>query len=93
MRRFPAMAELARHITNVLVEAYLTHAVREGMSGFTQPPAGVVDAGLARLADDLRSGRWTARFGALRATESADLGYRVVIGLKERSSLARSIKA
>jgi hypothetical protein len=35
--------------------------------------------GLARLADDLRSGRWEARHGALRECESLDLGYRLVV--------------
>jgi hypothetical protein len=38
-------------------------------------------AGLARLEDDLRSGRWHARFGGLCGQEAADLGYRLVIGL------------
>jgi hypothetical protein len=49
------------------------------MSGFSQLPSGRVDAGLARLADDLRSGRWEERFGSLREHDSADLGYRLVI--------------
>ncbi len=60
--------------------AYLDATVRREMSGFAQLPAGVVEAGLARLAGDLRSGRWHARFAALTTMESADLGYRVVIG-------------
>ncbi len=60
-------------------EAYLDPDVRWAMSGFTQLPSGRVDAGLTRLADDLRSGRWEERFGALRKQDSADLGYRLVI--------------
>lgn len=60
--------------------AYLDPRVRAGMSGFAQLPAGTADHGLARLADDLRSGVWQARFGALRGQESADLGYRLVVG-------------
>jgi len=63
-------------------EAYLIPAVRQAMSGFAQLPPGVADAGLSRLADDLRSGRWNARFGASAQAESADLGYRLVIWRK-----------
>jgi hypothetical protein len=63
-------------------EAYLIPAVRHAMSGFAQLPAGTVDAGLACLATDLRSGLWSARFGALQATENADLGYRLVVARK-----------
>ena len=60
-------------------EAYLDPDVRWAMSGFSQLPSGRVDAGLTRLADDLRGGRWEKRFGALREQDSADLGYRLVI--------------
>jgi hypothetical protein len=49
------------------------------MSGFAQLPPHVVQAGLARLADDLRSGRWDARFGELRQQEHVDLGYRLIV--------------
>jgi hypothetical protein len=34
---------------------------------------------VARLADDLRSGRWQARHAALRERETLDLGYRLVV--------------
>lgn len=61
--------------------AYLDPAVRAGMSGFAQLPPGAADRGLARLDEDLRSGRWHARFGALCGAELADLGYRIVVGL------------
>lgn len=61
--------------------AYLDPQVRAGMSGFAQLPAGAADRGLARLAEDLRSGRWHARHGDLRGRTSADLGYRLVIGV------------
>jgi SAM-dependent methyltransferase len=60
-------------------EAYLMPSVRRAMSGFAQLPSGVADAGLARLADDLRSGLWKARFGGLARAMTADLGYRLVI--------------
>ena len=46
-------------------------------------PPGVADAGLARLAADLESGRWNARFGASSQASAADLGYRIVIAEKD----------
>jgi SAM-dependent methyltransferase len=66
-------------------DAYLDPSVRRGMSGFAQLPAGTADAGLARLADDLRTGRWHARFAALARAETADLGYRLIIADTRRS--------
>ena len=59
--------------------AYLDPAVRSAMSCFAQLPAERVDRGLGRLADDLRTERWEARFGHLRSLDSADLGYRLVV--------------
>jgi SAM-dependent methyltransferase len=60
-------------------EAYLDPAVRGAMSCFAELPAGRIDAGLARLAEDLNDGRWAARFGHLQDQDSADLGYRLVV--------------
>jgi hypothetical protein len=60
-------------------EAYLDPAVRRGISTFEKLPSDAVDRGLARLSDDLRSGRWEKLFGHLRTQDSADLGYRLVI--------------
>ncbi len=60
-------------------EAYLDPAVRRGISSFGQIQPAAVERGVARLADDLRTGRWEARHGALRARESLDLGYRLVV--------------
>ena len=59
--------------------AYLDPAVRGAISSFAQIPAGRLEAGLARLADDLRSGRWADRFGQLREEDSIDLGYRLLV--------------
>jgi len=67
-------------------EAYLSPAVRQAISGFALLAPGVADAGLARLAADLESGRWDARFGALTRAPSADLGYRVVTAEKGSAS-------
>jgi len=60
-------------------EAYLDPAVRAGMSGFARLDEAVVARGLARLAADLDSGAWERRFGHLRALESLDAGYRLVV--------------
>jgi len=60
-------------------DAYLDPAVRNAMSCFALLPAERVESGLTRLADDLRSGRWEARFGHLRKQDSVDLGYRLVV--------------
>jgi hypothetical protein len=59
--------------------AYLDPAVRAAISAFWQLDPEHVRRGAARLADDLRSGRWEARHGALRERESLDLGYRLVV--------------
>jgi SAM-dependent methyltransferase len=60
-------------------DAYLDPNVRRAISGFAQLAPDVVQAGMARLADDLRMGRWDAQFGWLRSQESLDLGYRLII--------------
>jgi hypothetical protein len=49
------------------------------MSGFALLDPEHVQRGVARLAADLRSGRWEARHGALRQRESLDLGYRLIV--------------
>ncbi len=66
-------------------EAYLDARVRAGISAFALLDAAIVARGITRLADDLRSGRWTARHGALRERESVDLGYRLVIADRDAS--------
>ena len=60
-------------------QAYLDPAVRYGISAFAKLPSDAVDRALARLSNDLRSGRWDELFGHLRMQDSADLGYRLVI--------------
>jgi hypothetical protein len=57
-------------------EAYLDPEVRAAISTFAD---GSADAGLARLADDLASGAWAQRYGALRERAELDLGYRLVV--------------
>jgi len=60
-------------------EAYLDPAVRAGMSPFHVLDAGVVDAAMARLAEDLRSGAWEERHGEVRRLEALDAGYRLLV--------------
>jgi SAM-dependent methyltransferase len=66
-------------------EAYLDPVVRGGISGFVQLPPSAVDAGLARLADDLASGRWERLFGELRGQAALDVGYRLLVAERPRS--------
>ena len=56
--------------------AYLDERVRKAMSSFWK--AGDVTHGLARLTDDLRSGEWERRYGALLEHDTLDCGYRLV---------------
>ena len=60
-------------------EAYLDPDVHGNISAFAQLAPEHARRGLARLADDLRSGRWEARHGALRERDSLDVGYRLVV--------------
>lgn len=60
-------------------EEYLDPRRRASMSGFSQLPQQYIYSGLKRLARDLRDGAWDRRFGELRARESLDVGYRLLI--------------
>jgi hypothetical protein len=61
-------------------EAFLDHAVRAGQSawGFIDPHA--IDRGLARLAEDLRSGAWDAKYGHLRQQDAFAGSLRLIVG-------------
>jgi hypothetical protein len=60
--------------------AYLDPEVRAGISLLAQPGEDVIAPGLARLADDLTSGRWHACHGErLLALDSLDVGYRLLV--------------
>jgi SAM-dependent methyltransferase len=60
-------------------EAYLDPDVRAGISTFQVVDAARSADALARLEEDLRSGAWDERHGDLRAQESLDLGYRLLV--------------
>jgi SAM-dependent methyltransferase len=59
--------------------AYLDPEIRAGMSAFALMEPSVVDRGIARLKADLESGEWDRRFGHLRALESWDGCYRILV--------------
>jgi SAM-dependent methyltransferase len=60
-------------------DAYLDPAARAGISGIARLPANVVDAGMARLAEDLASGRWHDKHADLLTRSEIDAGYRLVL--------------
>jgi hypothetical protein len=60
-------------------EAYLEERVRAGISGFRLMAESDRRDGLERLARDLASGAWDARFGHLRREKSFDAGVRLVV--------------
>ncbi|QKV90780.1 methyltransferase domain-containing protein [Streptomyces sp. NA02950] len=60
-------------------EAYLDPEVRAGISVFAQTGDEVLRPGLARLSDDLSSGRWHRRHADLLDREALDVGYRLLV--------------
>jgi SAM-dependent methyltransferase len=60
-------------------EAYLDPAVRAGMSAMQTMDPGLVASRMEQLREDLESGTWDARHGALRHRAEADLGYRLLV--------------
>lgn len=60
-------------------EAYLDPLVRAGISMLAQVGDAALQAGLARLADDLATGRWHENHADLLALDSLDTGYRLLI--------------
>lgn len=59
-------------------EMHLDPDVRRASSCWHAMPQGETDAGLARLAADLESGRWDERNGHLRSQPELDVGLRLV---------------
>ncbi|MFE0421228.1 class I SAM-dependent methyltransferase [Streptomyces sp. NPDC058953] len=59
--------------------AYLDPRVRAGISMLAQTGEDVVAPGLARLDDDLSSGRWHRDHADLLALDSIDVGYRLLV--------------
>jgi SAM-dependent methyltransferase len=59
-------------------EAYLDPTVRAGMSMFARLADADLQAGLARLAQDVQSGAWHHRYADLLDRDECDLGYCIV---------------
>ncbi|MCA9578649.1 MAG: hypothetical protein R3B40_21025 [Polyangiales bacterium] len=59
--------------------AVLDPARRAATSGFARLPPAVVDRAVCALRDDLASGAWDARNGALRTQAAWDVGLRLVV--------------
>jgi SAM-dependent methyltransferase len=59
--------------------AYLDPRVRAGISMLAQTGEGALAPGLARLADDLATGRWHDRHADLLALDAIDVGYRLLV--------------
>ncbi len=60
-------------------EAYLDPTVRAGISCCSLLDQDLVEARIAKLADDLTSGAWDERHPGLRDEASLDVGYRLVV--------------
>ena len=60
-------------------EAYLDPVVRAGISTLATRSPGELDPGLARLADDIRTGAWGERHADLLELDELDLGYRLLV--------------
>ena len=59
--------------------AYLDPRVRAGISMLAQTGESALAPGLARLADDLTTGRWHARHADLMERGTLDVGYRLLV--------------
>ena len=57
---------------------YLEERYRGNISSFRKADPGAVDQGIARLAEDLASGTWKKRHGAMLDLAELDAGYRFV---------------
>ena len=57
--------------------AYLDPRIRQGMSSFWKLEG--AEAALERLAEDLESGAWEAKYGDLMGLDQLDTGYRLVV--------------
>ena len=60
-------------------EAYLLPVVRNAISALALLDEWLVDDAVRRLAADLDTGRWAARYADLLQRDSLDLGYRLVV--------------
>ncbi|HEY3188364.1 MAG TPA: SAM-dependent methyltransferase, partial [Solirubrobacteraceae bacterium] len=67
-------------------EAYLSPAVRRGSSAWTRVGAEAEARTVDALRADLASGAWRERNAAILDLDELDLGYRLLVTDRERSS-------
>ena len=60
-------------------EMYLDPDARAAISGFAILGDAITAPAVARLAADIESGAWDARYGHLHELDALDLGYRIVV--------------
>jgi SAM-dependent methyltransferase len=60
-------------------DRYLDPAVRAGISGIARLPSETVANAMARLREDLSTGRWQERHSELLEVTAIDAGYRLVV--------------
>jgi ubiquinone/menaquinone biosynthesis C-methylase UbiE len=60
-------------------EAYLNEAFRSGISSLAQAPEDLLHRNLARLEEDLHSGRWHEKYGLLLNEAEFDCGYFFIV--------------
>lgn len=60
-------------------EIYLDTEVRNGISSFSKMPQAELEAGIARLTQDINSGAWDDKYGYLKQQQEYDAGYRLII--------------
>jgi SAM-dependent methyltransferase len=63
-------------------ERYLDAVVRPGISTFGELEPAVLEAALEKLRTDVESGAWRKRYGGLLALEELEIGYRLILSLK-----------
>src|SRR3954447_25258158 len=61
-------------------ERVLDPVARANTSGFARTDPAIVDRVVERLSEDLASGAWDARHGALRDLDAFDAGLRLIVG-------------
>jgi hypothetical protein len=60
-------------------EMYLDPDARAAISGLALLGDKIIAPAIQRLADDIASGAWDARYGHLRGLDELDLGYRIIV--------------
>ena len=60
-------------------EMYLDPDARAAISGLALLGDEITGPAIQRLADDIASGAWDARYGKLRELDELDLGYRIIV--------------